>query len=654
MCGIFGYTGKDPKKFNKDKFDKLGLYNVTRGKDSCGVSFDGDIIVGAHHSDKLYSDFIVKNNKIKPLKYPIVIGHTRSASFGNAVNIDNAHPFGFGVNKKDDCYELIGCHNGTLYNAKELAAEFDIETIQRKVEINSFGVKSTVTRNKIDSEILLEAIYANKNFKVLSKYTGAAAIVFTNTYEPNKLYVFKGASKNYGWIHEKVEEERPLFYYIENKNSLYFSSIKDSLISIGGDEDKNIFSFENNTLYIITDGDIKNAETMIISRDNSTQKEKTTTTNYSSYPKKSQSYYDNDVFNSTAIDAEVEEYTKNKLNCKVGGIYGNKVKSNIYNEGLLIEQNKYGKRVYFNKLRYWQKGHLINGIYIFVENYGFYKIEDESILKAGEALKKLINIPFVDNDFDFDCGIEEAKEKELFIPFKKLSLNNLYYFVEGCRLRTSEDFKVFIHARNMLHKSEYLDAVKLSYISAHPVINLTVKLADNNEQHIIKDGLNFSGTICPLGAERVYIIAKGNLITSTINSYAKSTIWGEETVKYKSSKIIDLPFINTTTEKSQNIILPPSISKDLKEENVDKRNYESIVIKEWIEDKEVNTVEDDNTGELLLELINEDVSEFSSMINRHISTLSHRVNKNPKEIEIFQELKNIKDQLTIIFENEKN
>ena len=78
MCGIFAWSGKDPKKFNKDKFDKLGIFNIDRGKDSCGVSFDGEVYYGLN-TEKLYSKFIV-NREIKPLKYPVVIGHTRQAS----------------------------------------------------------------------------------------------------------------------------------------------------------------------------------------------------------------------------------------------------------------------------------------------------------------------------------------------------------------------------------------------------------------------------------------------------------------------------------------------------------------------------------------------------------------------------------------------
>jgi hypothetical protein len=657
MCGIFGYAGKDPKKFNKDKFDKLGFYNISRGRDSCGVSFDGDIIAGASHNDKLYSDFIIKNNDIKVTKYPIVIGHTRSASIGNLVNIDNAHPFGFGTNKKDDGYEFIGCHNGTLYNSKELADEYEIEKTERRTEINNFGTKTVSTRTKIDSEILLEIIYTQKNFKVLSKYVGAAAIVFTNTNEPNKLYVFKGASKNWGYSTCKIEEERPLFYYTETKNSMYFSSIKDSLIAIGGNEDKNIHSFEDNLLYIITDGDVKNAETLVISRENATQKERATTT-YSNhnagFTKKNQAYFEmmNDEYNSSAIALETANFI-NKQNCKVGSVLNNKITANIYNEGLLLEQNDYGKRVYFNKLRYWQKGHLINGIYTFIEGYGFYKLVEEGTkINAVEKLKELLNVPFIDGDFDKSLkGAVEQNGMTLFIPIKKSSVDHLYYFVEGCKIKTSLDYSFLLNEKTQLHKSVYLNVDKLSHVTTHPIMDLKRVLADNNQQNIIKEAKAFSGVICPLGSERTYTIVKGNLISSSVSNYAKSTIWGDKPVSYKASKLILLNKENATDSKS--ILIPQFLSKDI-EESKDNRHYASANLKEFVDDKNVEVIEDSATGELLLELINEDLNEFKTMIEKNLNMLNNRVNKSVKEIQIHQELKNIKDQLTIIVENEEN
>src|SRR5690606_4308156 len=131
-----------------------------RGESSCGVMVDSEIFHGVEYSNKKFRDFL-KNITIEPVLKPTLIGHTRKSSVG-AVNIHNAHPFGFGTNKDNPGYEFIGVHNGTLYNYKELAEEFKID-----IEINE---TENTKRQKIDSEVLLESIYQSKGLKPLSFY----------------------------------------------------------------------------------------------------------------------------------------------------------------------------------------------------------------------------------------------------------------------------------------------------------------------------------------------------------------------------------------------------------------------------------------------------------------------------------------------------
>ena len=204
------------------------------------------------------------------------------------------------------------------------------------------------SRTKIDSEILLEIIYSTGKYHVLSEYIGAAALLFTNTHEPNVAYVWKGASKMYNYASSKVEEERPLFYYKENKNSLYISSIKDSLLTIGGVDDKNVFTFEENTLYRITDGDIDNVEKLVISRANATQRESTFHTSNSktnAYDYLNNSAYSNyldeeEWWNKPQHNRDLEKdkkYNNPKLQeimdrRKSEKINSNVVVDNIYNE----------------------------------------------------------------------------------------------------------------------------------------------------------------------------------------------------------------------------------------------------------------------------------------------------------------------------------
>ena len=170
MCGLFGWVGKHPKTFDKAKFDILGILNEARGKHSCGMSIDNEIVIGVD-KNKLFRDWLASVNYSPPEKIPVVLGHTRQATYG-AHTIDNAHPFGFPNDKEE--YDFIGVHNGSLLNHTDLAENRDIPV---KVK------KGKGERVKIDSEILLECLFKDKNFKVLSQYDGAAALLFYNTKE---------------------------------------------------------------------------------------------------------------------------------------------------------------------------------------------------------------------------------------------------------------------------------------------------------------------------------------------------------------------------------------------------------------------------------------------------------------------------------------
>jgi glutamine phosphoribosylpyrophosphate amidotransferase len=286
MCGIAAWAGENPKHFNKYKFDILGIFNDSRGGDSCGVSTDGEIYYGLTTSDKKYKDFLVEKNYLVPKSIPIVIAHTRKSSVGT-INMHNAHPFGFGINEKYDSFEFIGCHNGTLYNYEELAREFN-------VSVNDNDSNGVFKRRKIDSEVFLEIIYKNKNFKVLSKYNGGAAIVFYNTLEPNVLYAFHGESSTYS--NTKPEEERPLFYYQEKSNSVYISSIAESLVAIGGELNKNVFSFKTNCVYKIKNGNVDKAELFEISRNTVFSKKPYTASSFCGYGNASSADFDESEF----------------------------------------------------------------------------------------------------------------------------------------------------------------------------------------------------------------------------------------------------------------------------------------------------------------------------------------------------------------------
>ena len=652
MCGIFAWSGKDPKKFNKDKFDKLGIFNIDRGKDSCGVSFDGEVYYGLN-TEKLYSKFIV-NREIKPLKYPVVIGHTRQASFGNIVNEKNAHPFGFGNNSEGN-YEFVGCHNGTLYNHKDLASTFKIdtaETIKVQYDYNPNGFYESV-RQKIDSEILLEIIYKTKNFKVLSQYNGAAALVFTNTNEPNVIYVWKGASKWYDYTNYHVEEERPLFYYKETKNSLYISSIQESLETIGGVANVNLFTFSPNTIYKITDGDVEHAEKTKVSRNDAFQKEITTT-----YGKKSSSYYNNltDAYLEETLFEDETYVEKNKhsklvqlpavrtvnvnpnLNCKIKlNSTDNIVPLNIYKECLSKNQNEYKGRVYFNKFRHWQNGHTITGIYTWINNYGFYKIGEDNFEEARKILNKSVGVPFIKNGFVYDTKELDLENSIVrsFIPFKDYSRveHNMYYFIQGVKILTKMDYSTtYLRYRDShIKKGLNISYIELSEIGTHPIIDLSIDSRSDNNQSIVLKGkpVEKLDNFFILSTDREYCIEKGNLKSIKVNKHWDNVLFGSETFKSVDS-LEDLIKLTTKTEEPTN-----NFEVYLKEDNIDYSQNE--------DNSEINTEDD---SQVINELIEESSNELIFGIEDIVDNLEKLNTTDNAEVnKKIQDFKAMKDYL---------
>ena len=549
-CGLFGWAGKNPKVFNRDKFDKLGIFNEKRGEHSCGISVDGDIFIGIDNF-KIYRDFISTQYDSNPKLYPTVLGHTRQATYGKHT-IENAHPFGFGFNNKNEGFHFIGIHNGTLLNHKELAEKYKISLIETN--------KNNEVRTKIDSEILLEILFKTGNFKVLSEYNGAAALMFTDTTKPNVIYCYHGKSKM--WSVDKGEsEERPLFYYKENKNSLYVSSIKDSLESIGGN-DKTIGSFEYNTVYKITNGDIENAEKFKISRKNRFQKGSESTTHNYGYGYKKANNYQYGFNYAEEIDyEEIDNKILLPQNSSTQSI-------NIHKEDERIDKNKFGNRIYFNQLRYSRNGHLIKGVYTWIPKFGFYFL-DENPKKAESRFWECVNKWFFEGDFVYDKS-DTINTREAFIPFvhnvnkQEIIEPSLFYFYKGIRVKTKLDYISCIQLHGT--KNEW-DINSLSICSAHPVININ-KYKGINEQNILLDNVLFSGIICPLGSDNIYTIEKGNCIDIKPN-FEKRILPNKEEINKLDEVEKQLQKEIKETIKEQNKAKSYDMSEDLLEKEIE-------------------------------------------------------------------------------------
>lgn len=592
-CGLFGWTGKDVKKFNKDKFDKLGILNVERGKSSCGISFDGDIQIGID-SEKHYYDFIVER-EIKPKRFPIVIGHTRQSSVG-LVNLFNAHPFGFGDNDGD--YIFIGAHNGTLKNHKDLAKTYEIEESIESHHYDKDNKEIVVKRDKIDSEILLEIIYKHRNFKVLSEYVGGAALVFTDTTNPNVLYLFKGKSKDYQYSNFETTE-RPLFVYVENKNSMYFSSLEDSLKTIGGNDD-NITDIDSNTIYKITDGDFNNAEKIVISRVNATQNPsynhtRTYGPNYSAFAE--EDWYgngQNSAFNTKKEKEEEKSTTIITLPAAKTVIKEKeeeKIKDkplNIYEETLLKAHDEYHGRPYFHKLRWWRNGQPITGIFTWIFEYGYYYLGDTE-KAANERFYQILDCVFDGKVFYNNDAFNKGK-----IPFEssKVVEPPLFYFVQGVQIKTYLDYAVFHNKFRALSPGNYLDAIELSSVSTHPIINLNFSTRELVNQNIVKDRKIYTGKTILLGAEKIYHIEKGNLIDLEVSNYFSNVDNDYYSIEKEESSEIKLSNESTLFEDIDFEEIKEQNDDDLLEEMIAKEKETTQIVRDICEEDFTEPIKD--------------------------------------------------------------
>ena len=238
MCGIAGIINPVKQKFQKHEFEILGIINDERGGDSCGIYIDGYCQKGLGK----YADFRDFTPTIEyPKESKIAFVHDRATSVGLKTNLEQCQPV---VLTEDGVDKFVLMHNGTIANAKDLAAKY-IPTI----DIKGYS----------DSMIMANIFY-NCGYDVLAEYTGTAAfaIVDYRTDEPEIL--FWTGSSCYNSRVEDYYVERQLYYSIKDDGTFIFSSIKAGLYLITNTEIKSfapnyLFKFTNKELVIVKEID---------------------------------------------------------------------------------------------------------------------------------------------------------------------------------------------------------------------------------------------------------------------------------------------------------------------------------------------------------------------------------------------------------------
>ena len=239
MCGLFGYSGKNPADITNIKL--LGAYNQDRGTDSCGYATIDGVIHGVN-DEKEWMKFLIKNEISLAEKSNSIVCHTRKSTMG-LKNKDNAHPFMIttDMTKKGKVvgdYKVYGAHNGAIKNWKKLCEARGVKT--SVIDVDSRGFYTCLA---VD-------LFKGK-YEIFEQYEGVGAFIWLSELNPDTLFVFRGESPYSNYL-DVVEEERPLFYY-EHNEGVYFSSTWESLCAIGGNNET-VKEVPANIVFCVKDG----------------------------------------------------------------------------------------------------------------------------------------------------------------------------------------------------------------------------------------------------------------------------------------------------------------------------------------------------------------------------------------------------------------
>ena len=623
MCGIAMYVGNKPA--NIDKMKILGIYNITRGEDACGIVINNKVSKGINDYQKgiktaNFSNFIEKidlETSEEDSNFTCIV-HNRKAStsFNDRSNPDHAHPFEI----KDESGQvvMIGAHNGTIRNCEQLKKDFGM--------VGTFDV---------DSQLILSILAKNrkskKPFEVLEKYEGKAVLTWFYLDEPNILYVWKGGSKEYT-ASKEITEERPMFVYQkEELNQHYFCSIKEALYAIGGN-DSNVYSLDLNKVYKFIP--TKKTRIVNVNREQvenfttgSYQKTTCATTDINPSSSSNTSSSNSSSFSSLStkrlltsskeisdmLEKTFVNYPSYKKSLKEAGRKGLKINSFrsalIDYEPFTFNPAKYKNKVYFFRGRYWQNGRII-----------------------GDSTKYVTSLILDIN------GYEKGSKK---VKVDETTLDT-YYFYLGFLLtgkKAADDLqKVLTDKReDILFKEDGKNSQVLTAKLCKYIYGFCINYNDSNGGARFLDNTNTvvyaSGEFYPMfDYTKSYTFNYGTFVKANYNfdsEVTKDEILGECLTRngaLAKQKII--PLYTTTKDNIQKPLETPEISED---DNITQEVIDAGL--DFVKDAEniTNNFPETSINDSEVQKVLRIIKNSSEIIKKKLETLS---NKKEEEEEI--------------------
>lgn len=541
MCGIYGISMKT--NANKQKvlanIKILGLYNLSRGKDSSGIYINKNIYKTLDEFDDMLKEIVFTHN-IELDNNTLIMGHNRAGSMGYKKTINEAQPF-----KIND--SLIFTHNGTLKSTYSLSKDYDLKESDFKT----------------DSE-MLGHILDTKGTDVLKVYKGAAALAYSFLDKPNSICLFHGKSRDKK--DGTVSEERPL-YYLVTEDGIYYSSLESSLKAIRDNTDQEVKNLKYNVIITITNGEFEKDSLIEIDREDANIH----SSNYADYEHDDFGYgcgyYDNrhspvlsrDNRSKTNITDNPFDKTDYKLVFKES--YPIKVLESASNNFKLYNNNEF---VYYHFGRYYTEPKVLADGPIYIKKGGII------------------------------CATKEDSKTELYFFHKGVMMKDEKAYREVLSLKNMDKNTGWF---NLPKSSNF--AFMISKYSMWPVCNLASEINTNLEEKIRfawYTGTNNSvvkttDKFCPKFSGRCYNIKEGILFSIKASQREKTICDSmfevqnqlDRAINVKSREVSLLPAITFPKEDTDKFLFfYEKVFKNLEDINDDIGDDESKALSEFV------------------------------------------------------------------------